>query len=131
MLRGQSVPNDWLLLAVYSSFLLLYIAKKQLTLQCKANSLSFVRTDDATKDSEKTGTAFTIKVKLEVSNPGERGQKPIEAVSFRRIATVEQLQLEYTHTHEYTHSQLYRIPRATMPRGINKVYNYYQTIAQE
>ncbi len=101
------------------------IAKKQLTLQCKANSLSFVRTDDATKDSEKTGTAFTIKVKLEVSNPRERGQKPIEALSFRRIATVE---LEYTHTHGYTHSQLYRIPRATMPRGINK---YYQTIVQE
>ena len=30
------------------------------------------------------------------------------AVSFRRIATVEQLQLEYTHTH--------RIPRVATPR---------------
>ncbi len=30
----------------------------------------------------------------------------IEAVSFRRIATVEQLQLEYTHTH--THKEYFR-----------------------
>ena len=28
----------------------------------------------------------------------------IEAVSFRHIATVEQLQLEYTHTHTHTHT---------------------------
>ncbi len=40
----------------------------------------------------------------------------IEAVSFRRIATVEQLLLEQTHTH--THCQLYRIPRAATPQGI-------------
>ncbi len=34
--------------------------------------------------------------------------------SFRRIATVEQLQLEQTHTHGH----LYRIPPAATPRGI-------------
>ena len=39
-----------------------------------------------------------------------------EAVSFRRIATVEQLKLEKTHMQ--IHSQLYRIPRAATPRGI-------------
>ncbi len=46
----------------------------------------------------------------------------IEPVSFRRIATVDQLQLEKTHTHTHMHthtdSQLYRIPRAATPRGI-------------
>ncbi len=39
----------------------------------------------------------------------------IEAVSFRSIATVEQLQLECTHKH--TRSQLYRIPHAATPDG--------------
>ncbi len=55
-------------------------------------------------------------------NPRERGQKPIEAVSFRRIATVDQLQLEYTHTHTHTHthSQLYRIPRHNKVAAIRR-----------
>ncbi len=39
----------------------------------------------------------------------------IEAVSFRRIASVVQLQLEQTQTHTDTQS---RIPRAATPRGI-------------
>ncbi len=41
----------------------------------------------------------------------------IEAVSFRRIATIEQLPAGI-HTHTYTHGHLYRIPRAATPRGI-------------
>ncbi len=49
--------------------------------------------------------------------------RSLEAVSFRRNATVEQLQLEYTHTH----SQLYRIPRAATPRGINMSSNRGKT----
>ncbi len=39
----------------------------------------------------------------------------MEAVSFRSIATVEQLQLEYTHTQ--TH---YRIPRMRMRTDITR-----------
>ena len=87
----------------------------------------FVRTDDAMKDSEETATAFNVsqtshnsRKKLQFANPrikiqeNVHDQKPIETVSFRRIATVEQLQLEQTHTH----SQLYRIPRVATPRGI-------------
>ncbi len=46
----------------------------------------------------------------------EAEQMYIEAVSFRYIVTVEQLQLEQTHTQ--TQNQLYRIPRAATPRGI-------------
>ncbi len=49
-------------------------------------------------------------------NPRERGQKPIEAVSFRRIATVDQLHLEYTHTHTHTHTVSF-----TVSRGIIKL----------
>ncbi len=50
-----------------------------------------VRTDDAAKDS---ATAFTVSKTshLKFANR-ERVQKPTEVVSFRRIATVEQLQL--------------------------------------
>ncbi len=46
----------------------------------KKNPTKFVRTNDAMKDSKETATAY----------------------SFRRIATVEQLQLEQTHTVSFT-----------------------------
>ncbi len=44
-------------------------------------------------------------------NHNPRVEVYIEAVSFRRIATVEQLQLEYTAADTHTHSQLYATPR--------------------
>ncbi len=44
---------------------------------------------------------------------------PIEAVSFCRIATVEQT--AGTDRHIHIHSQHYRIPRAATPRGIKRV----------
>ncbi len=60
-----------------------------------------MRTDDTTKDSEETATTFTVSqsshnsrtikalvCKSTNQNPRERGKKPIEAVSFRCIATV-------------------------------------------
>ncbi len=64
---------------------------------------------------------------------------PIEAVSFRRIATVEQLTTAGTDTHvqctdTHTHTvQLYRIPRAAMPRGMNmcKAWVVQQNFLQE
>ena len=83
-----------------------------------------MRRTDATKDSEETArdcNSFQCE-----SNYRERSfsllihkskskRTWLEAVIFRRIATVEQLQLEQTH------SQLYRIPRAATPRVITTV----------
>ncbi len=44
--------------------------------------------------------------KLQFANPQVKIQEnvPIEAVSFRRIVTVEQLQLEHTRLHTHTKS---------------------------
>ena len=80
----------------------------------------FVRTDDVIKDYEaklcktvmcKTATAFTVSQTRERSfslqiYKSKSKRTWLEAYSF---ATVEQLQLESTHTH--TCSQLYCIPR--------------------
>ena len=53
---------------------------------------NFVQTDDSMKDSKETATTFNVSQ---------------TSASFRRIATVAQLQLEQTHrqTHTYTHTQ--------------------------
>ncbi len=56
----------------------------------------------------------------------------MEAVSFRRIATVEQLQLvqlEQTHRQTDRH-QLYRIPPAATPRGITNYQQCYRRRAE-
>ncbi len=50
----------------------------------------FMRTDDAMKDSEETATAFNVAITRERSFSlliHESKSKPIEAVSFLRIAT--------------------------------------------
>ncbi len=79
----------------------------------------FVQTDDAMKDSEETALQQpSMWVKLAITrersfslliHESKSKRKRIEA---DRIATVEQLQLEHTH------SQLYSIRRATTRRGI-------------
>ncbi len=71
-----------------------------------------MRTDDTTQDSEETTTAFTSKTREQSFSLKIHESKSkrtwlegyIEAVSFRRIATVEQL--EYIHTHTHTQSAL-------------------------
>ncbi len=68
-----------------------------------------MRTDDTTKRQQQPSLCVKVAITREQSlstnqNPRERGWKPIEAVSFRCIATVEQLQLEHTHTHAHTHT---------------------------
>ncbi len=60
--------------------------------------------DDTTQDSEETATAFTVSQSREQSFSLQIHES-IEAVSFRRIATIEQLQLEYTHKYTHTHTQ--------------------------
>ncbi len=59
---------------------------------------------DTRQDFEETATPFTVSEsshnsEKKAANPRNKIQEnvPIEAVSFRRIATVEQLQLEQTH----------------------------------
>ena len=69
--------------------------------------------DDVTKDFGETATAFTVSkigeqsFSLQIHESKSKRtwlEAYIEAVSFRRIATVEQLQLEQlTHTHTHTH----------------------------
>ncbi len=55
---------------------------------------------------EPSGNYLNYTEKNKILNSGR-----LEAVSFRRIATVEQLQLEQTDRQ----TQLYRIPRAATP----------------
>ncbi len=65
---------------------------------------TFLRTDDATHDSAETVITFTVsqtshtRESLEIHKSKSK-RTWLEPVSFRRIATVEQLQLEQTHTH--------------------------------
>ena len=85
-----------------------------------------MRTDDATKDYKETATAFNVSQTIAITR--ERSfslliheskskrtwlEAYIEAVSFRRIATVK---LEYTdrQTDTHTHNQLYSIPPAAI-----------------
>ncbi len=87
----------------------------------------FVGTDDAMKE---TATAFNVsrtshnwRKKLQFANPGIKIQEKVarslqlQAVSFCRITTVEQLQLEQTHTVSFG-----RIPSEAKPRGIHFYY---------
>ncbi len=87
--------------------------QKHADLQCKSCNKyrKFMQTDDAIKDFEET--AFTVsqtsrnsRKKLEFANPQIKSKRTwLEAYSFCRIATVEQLKLKQTdrqidrHTH--------------------------------
>ncbi len=80
------------------------------------------------KDSEETATAFTVKLAITrdrsfslLIHESKCKRMWLEAVSFRRIATVEQLNYSWNRN---IHSQLYRIPCAATPRGIMYAYNY-------
>ena len=66
-----------------------------------------MQADDARNGSEENSITREQSFSLQIQENMAR---------IRRIATVEQLQLEYTDTR--THSQLYRIHRAATPRGI-------------
>ncbi len=69
-----------------------------------------MRADDARNGSEETATAFTeqkLAITQEQSfslqiHESKSKRTWLEAVSFHRIATVEQLQLKYTHTVSFT-----------------------------
>ncbi len=65
-----------------------------------------MRTDDATNHSEQTATAFTVsKLAFSFANPWVEILVNVAkslVVSFRRIVTIEQLQLTQTHTVSFT-----------------------------